>query len=228
MKLGQLLIAFCLLIGTSFKGEKELSVDEILEKHIEAMGGYDKLNSIKTCRYVYEGRIAKTESVTVIGEEYLSRLKIGETEFLFFANDDMTMNCRDGESKILEKEEAKGFEFELYIFKLLNAKERSWELEIDQELTNRKVYVLKGLRKDDGYEMDFHIDKKTFLIKEMKIDGDASMIYLEHKNYQGVMYPSKIKLKRIPFTKMQLTQIEFNKPYDNLKTKYYDRCSGFN
>ncbi|MFY0672760.1 MAG: hypothetical protein JXQ87_05125 [Bacteroidia bacterium] len=228
MKLAHLLLAFCLLFGTSFKGKKELTVDDILEKHIEAMGGYDKLNSIKTCRYVYEGRIAKTESVTLIGEEYLSRLKIGKTEFLFFANQNMAMNCSDGESEIMEDEEAKGFVFELYTFKLLNAKERSWVFEIDQELTNRKIYVLNGVRKEDGYEMVFYIDKKTFLIKEMKLDGDASVIYLEHKNYHGVMYPSKLKLKRIPFTKMELTEIEFNKPYDNLKTKYYDRCSGFN
>lgn len=228
MKIGHVILAIAVLIlSTSFKSK--LTVNEILEKHVEAMGGTENLEKIKSVHYKLKSRIVISEVAIIEGEEYLSRMKIGTNEYLEYIKDTIAKSCGGGVIKDVSDKRTSQLIGETHIFKLYKAEERGWSFELNKDESNWKYFALEGTNESLNLNATFFIYKRNFLLGFIK---GGSFFNSEFKRYIktsfGVKFPTVINTKGIPFTKAQLTDLEFNKPLNDLSKSFYAKCGGLN
>lgn len=224
-----LFISFTLLISSAFA--QELTLDQILEKHFNAMG-FDKLE--KTNTIIMSGYITRQDYMPIKiykmrPDKYKMEFDIqditayqsydGKTAWMttpWTGNTQPQIMSEDASKDIKSKADYDGV---LYHYK---EKEHKAELIGKDTLNNQEVYKIKLTRKDGGVEFYF-IDTKDFLLlkktttrisrgKEVEIVS----LFSDYRNVQDIKfaYWNENLMGGQPYSIIEFDLIEIDKPMD--------------
>jgi hypothetical protein len=222
-----LLTLFCVIVTNA------QTVDDIIAKHIDALGGKDKLSQINTI-YIESntsvmGNDAPTKTYIVNGKDYRNESDFGGQSIVrvITDKDGWQINPYQGASDptALADEEFKGFADEIYVPDVLvnyAANGGKVELAGQEKLGDINAYKLKYTNKY-GVETDYYIDPATWYVIQATTTGNAMgqqvTVTTSLSNYQktdfGVYMPYTIHLDMGQFALDVTTQkVEVNKDID--------------
>lgn len=224
-------IALFAIILLNFQFSVAQSVDEIVSKYVEVIGGVDAWKSIKTMKmtgvaenfgmsfpityYSMRPNLRKVE-VDVQGQKIIDAFD-GQVAWMvnpFMGGTDPTKKSEE-ESKEAAKQM---FEDELIDYK---AKGHAATYEGEEEMGGAKTYKIK-LTTRDGYEYIYFIDAETYVpvvvrqfLSTGELKGKAIDSYMsDYTEVDGVVVPLSMEQKVDGQTIMKTTfkQVEFNVP----------------
>jgi len=217
--------------------EADLTVDQIIEKHAQALGGADKLKAIQTetmtGKAVFMGGQMEAPIIMKVKRPGSMRVEIsiqGKTIVQAFdgttawsinpmmggddpqkSNDEETQQARDDSSVI---------DGDLVDYK---AKGNTVELMGKEDVEGTSAYKLKVTKKSGTIDYQF-LDAQTFLPilskskrKIMGQEADTESTTSNYKPVNGVMMPYSItqKMNGNPFMELTVEKIEVNTPIDD-------------
>lgn len=209
------------------------TADDIIAKHIDALGGKDKLSQINTV-YIESttsvmGNDAGTKVYIVNGKDYKSESDFGGQEIVTVITDKdgWKINPYQGASEptALAGDEFKGYADEIYVPDPLTnyaANGGKAELAGQEKVGAVNAYKIKYTNKQ-GYETNYYIDPATWYIIQTTATANAMgqevTITTSLSNYQkndfGVFMPYTIHLDMGQFALDISTQkVEVNKEID--------------
>ena len=174
------LLAATLAVFVSF-GAYAQTVDEIVDKHVTALGGMDKLNAVKTVvtnqtvstrqgdapilTTIVVGKAMRSE-ITIMGNAML-RVVDGTTGWILIP----TMMKGSGEPEAMPADQLKQSMNQLNPFGwLVNYKDKGTKVELvgKEQIDKKDVYRLKITTKE-GQLVDQYIDATTYLVSKVKV-----------------------------------------------------------
>lgn len=215
----------------------ELTVDQIVEKHTQALGGGDKLKAIQsvtvTGKAVLMGGQIEAPIVMKIKRPSSMRMEIsvqgkavvtgfdGTTSWMInpFVGGSDAQKSNDEDTQ-QAKDDSDFIEGALVDYK---TKGNTVELMGKEDLEGTPAYKLKVTKKSGTIEYQF-LDAQTFLElrssgkrKQMGQEGDVESTPSNYKPVNGVMMPYSVSQKVNGSTMMDLTieKIEVNTPIDD-------------
>lgn len=189
------------------------TVDEVIEKHIDALGGKDKLLAIKSVRYTGSfsaGGFDAPLTLTIkrpgkvrleISIQGMSLIRAYDGKIAWSIN---PFQGKQGPEKLPEDQEKQLKRQSDIDGSFLNYKEKGYKAELigKEDLDSSQVYKIK-LTYPDGDETYYYIDAVTYLIKKStgkrKINGkdvDTETLYSGHIQVDGVMFPTVIDVRQ--------------------------------
>jgi hypothetical protein len=207
MRTNKLLVAVvAAMISVSSYGQ---TVDEIVDKHVAAVGGIDKINGVKTLvidrslavsgmeipskTLLVVGKSVRSES-TVMGNSMIQVLD-GTTGWMIRP----TMMGGTGEPEDMPADVLKQTQGQLDPFGgLVNYKEKGNTVELvgKEKVDKKDAFHLKVTSKE-GQVTDEWVDAQTYLISKIKVDmggqqGEISMS--DYKEVDGVKFPNTMDI----------------------------------
>lgn len=212
------------------------TVDEIIDKYVNAIGGMDKLNSIKTAKitgkYVSGNfEIPFTETIS-IPDKILSEMTMqgltmkqaydGTTGWMinpFQGSKEPEKMTEEQTKSMKEQADIKG--------KLVGYKDKGCtaELEGKEDMEGSDVYKIK-LTDKDGDITYYYVDASTYMmlkesskrtVKEKEITSD--IYYSDYKSIDGLLFPMAMQIKTsargMGDQKVTLETVEFNVSVDD-------------
>ena len=207
MKTNKLVVAVIAVLLSS--GAYAQTVDEIVDKHVAALGGLEKLNAVtnitterslavngmeipsKTILVV--GKSIRTES-TVMGNSMLQVYDGGKGWMVM-----PTMMGGTGEPQDMPADQLKQTVSQLDPFgALVNYKEKGNKVElVGKEKSDKKdVYHLKVMTKE-GQALEEYLDATTFLVSKVKTTANGQDIeigFSDYKEVDGVKFPNTMDM----------------------------------
>ncbi|WP_254560705.1 outer membrane lipoprotein-sorting protein [Dyadobacter diqingensis] len=207
MKRSQLFIA---LVAASISvSSYAQTVDEIVEKHVAAMGGLDKLNAVSTLvterSLAVQGMEIPTKTTLVVGKSLRSESTVMGNSMVQVVADSKgwmirpTMMGGTGEPEDMPADQLKQTTSQLDPFGgLVNYKDKGNTVElIGKEKQDKKdVYHLK-LTSKDGQVIDEFLDANTYLISKVKANmngQDGEINFSDYKDYEGIKFASSMDI----------------------------------
>lgn len=207
MKRSQLFIA---LVAASISvSSYAQTVDEIVEKHVAAMGGLDKLNAVSTLvterSLAVQGMEIPTKTTLVVGKSLRSESTVMGNSMVQVVADSKgwmirpTMMGGTGEPEDMPADQLKQTTSQLDPFGgLVNYKDKGNTVElIGKEKQDKKdVYHLK-LTSKDGQVIDEFLDANTYLITKVKANmngQDGEINFSDYKDYEGIKFASSMDI----------------------------------
>lgn len=207
MKRNQLFIA---LVAASISvSSYAQTVDEIVEKHVAAMGGLDKLNAVSTLvterSLAVQGMEIPTKTTLVVGKSLRSESTVMGNSMVQVVADSKgwmirpTMMGGTGEPEDMPADQLKQQTSQLDPFGgLVNYKDKGNTVElIGKEKQDKKdVYHLK-LTSKDGQVIDEFLDANTFLVSKVKANmngQDGEINFSDYKDYEGIKFASSMDI----------------------------------
>ena len=207
MKINTLLAA-TLAVFVSF-GAYAQTVDEIVDKHVTALGGMDKLNAVKTVvtnqtvstrqgdapilTTIVVGKAMRSE-ITIMGNAML-RVVDGTTGWILIP----TMMKGSGEPEAMPADQLKQSMNQLNPFGwLVNYKDKGTKVELvgKEQIDKKDVYRLKITTKE-GQLVDQYIDATTYLVSKVKVSmsgQDSEILFSDYKEVNGVKFPNTVEI----------------------------------
>lgn len=208
MKINRLL-ATTLALFVSI-GAYAQTVDEIVDKHVAAMGGMDKLNSVKSIvreqSLSVQGMEIPTKSTTVIGKSMRSESSIMGNSMIQVLDGTTGWMVRPammggtGDPEDMPAEMVKQMTSQLDPFgALVNYKDKGAKVELvgKEKLGKTDVYHLKVTTKD-GQISDQYLDATTYLITKVKatMNGQEGEIgFSDYKDTDGIKFASTMEME---------------------------------
>ncbi|NIJ51601.1 outer membrane lipoprotein-sorting protein [Dyadobacter arcticus] len=210
------------------------TLDEIIAKHIQAMGGADKLSKLKSLKITAEMDVMKMKvpiTTTIIQDQgFRSETTVqGMTVVQAInGNTGWAINPMTGQTKAtaLPEEAVKSMTAETDLTGLYNYKEKGYvlTLEGEEDLAGAKVYKVSMTLKN-GIKRINYISKDTFYILKIIVHATMNGQDIKSENLQsnfkqvdGVTYPftSEVTTSAMPGTTMTLviTTLEVNPKID--------------
>ena len=207
MKTNKLFVAVAAVLLST--GAYAQTVDEIVDKHVAALGGLDKIKAVtnitterslavngmeipsKTILVV--GKSIRTES-TVMGNSMVQVYEGGKGWMVMPA-----MMGGTGEPQDMPADQLKQTASQLDPFgALVNYKKKGNKVElVGKEKSDKKdVYHLKVTTKD-GQALDEYLDATTFLVSKVKTTANGQDIeigFSDYKDVDGVKYPNTMDM----------------------------------
>jgi len=228
-------IAFLLFIP-AFAEDPALTVDQIVEKHTQALGGADKLKAIQSETVTGKGILmGQIEAVVVMKVKRPGSMRMDITVQdksviqAFDGTTAWTLNPFAGssdpeksneEDTRLAKDDADFIEGSLVDYK---TKGNTVELVGKEDVEGKAAYKLKVTRKSGTIEYEY-LDAETFLPvrssgkrKQSGQDMDFELTPGNYKPVNGVMMPYSLKEKAngSPMVDLTFEKIEVNMPLDD-------------
>jgi len=212
-------------------GSYAQSVDEIVDKHVAALGGMDKINAITTLvterSLAVQGMEIPTKTYLVVGKSVRSESTVMGNSMIQVVDDAKGWMVRPaqmggtGEPEDMPADQLKQQIASLDPFGgLVGYKEKGTKVELvgKEKLDKKDVYHLK-LTSKDGIAMDEFLDAETYLISKVKVDmgGQAGEIeFSDYKEAQGVKFPNSMDISNPQMGSMSLTtnKLSVNTPVD--------------
>jgi hypothetical protein len=207
MKRNQLFIAL-VAVSISLSSYAQ-TVDEIVEKHVAAMGGMEKLNAVNTLvterSLAVQGMEIPTKTTLVVGKSMRSESTVMGNAMIQVVADSKgwmirpTMMGGTGEPEDMPADQLKQQASQLDPFGgLVNYKEKGNTVElVGKEKQDKKdVYHLK-LTSKDGQVIDEFIDANTYLISKVKANmngQDGEITFSDYKDYEGIKFASSMDI----------------------------------
>lgn len=223
-------LAVCLSIGAYAQ-----TVDEIIDKHVAALGGLDKLTGVKTL-YVerslsVQGMAIPSKSTTVVGKAMRSESTImgnsmiqvidGATGWMIRP----TMMGGTGEPENMPADQVKQMTGQLDPFgPLVDYKTKGTQVELvgKEKVDGKDTYHLK-IKTKDGRAMDEYLDADTYLPSKVKADmnGQVGEIsFSDYKDQDGIKFANTMEMMSpqgaLTFTTEKIT---LNGPVDEAMFK---------
>ncbi|TAE32971.1 MAG: outer membrane lipoprotein-sorting protein [Cytophagales bacterium] len=221
-------VAFGLILSA---GAYAQTVDEIVDKHVAALGGMDKLNAVKTMTqeqsisvagmeipvktFVVVGKSVKTES-SIMGNAMISVVDNGVGWMIRPA-----MMGGTGEPEDMPAEQLKQTAGQLDPFGSLvsyKTKGNTVELVGKEKSGKNDVYHLKVTTKN-GTVSDQFLDANTHLLSKVKanVNGQESEIdFSDYKEYEGIKLASTMEMDNPQAGRMSFitNKVVINGPID--------------
>lgn len=202
---------FCLLaIATlSFTYVQAQTVDEIVAKHVEAMGGAEKLktvNSITTERVLaVPGMEIPSKSVIVVGKSLRSESTVMGNSMVQVLHGDKgwkimpAMMGGTGEPEDMSAEEIKPLMGQLDPFgALYNYQEKGNKVElVGKEKVDKKDMFHFKITSKDGVVMDEYLDASTYLVYKVvsNVGGqEGELVFSDYKAIEGIKMANTIDI----------------------------------
>lgn len=198
------LVAAC--ISTSSFAQ---TVDEIVEKHVAALGGLDKLKGVTTLvtdrSLAVQGMEIPTKTTLVVGKSLRSESTVMGNSMIQVIDDAKGWMIRPsmmggtGEPEDMPADQIKQQESQLDPFGgLVDYKEKGNKVELvgKEKLDKKDVYHLK-LTAKDGQVIDEFLDANTYLISKVKANmngQDGEITFSDYKDYEGVKFAGSMDI----------------------------------
>ena len=236
MKFTKLISVFILLLAFGMVSYAQ-TVDEIINKHVDAIGGMDKLNSIKTVK------LSGTSGFGSMDFPFTMTYKLPSAVLMESTIQGMTMKQGyDGETawmvnpfmgssdpQKMNEEQTKGMKEEAdFQGSLVNYKDKGNKIELEgkEDMEGSDTYKLKVTNKD-GDVSYYYLDASTYLIlktstkrkiKEKEINADE--YFGDYKSEDGILLAHAMEVKADMgemghSQKITIEKFEFNIPVDD-------------
>ncbi|MFN3381346.1 MAG: outer membrane lipoprotein-sorting protein [Runella zeae] len=206
------------------------TVDEIVDKHVAALGGADKLKSVTSLvmdrSLAVQGMEIPNKTILLVGKVARSESTVmGNTMVQVFSETSgwmirPAMMGGTGEPEDMPAEMVKQQAGQLDPFgALVNYKEKGNTIELvgTEKLNKKDVYHLKVTSKD-GQSHDEYVDATTFLVSKIIVVAqgqNAEVEFSDYKDVEGVKYPYTLEMSNqmgnLAFT---TNKIAVNTPVD--------------
>ncbi len=185
------------------------TVDEIVDKHVAALGGADKLKGVNTLiiertlsvqsmeipnkTTMVVGKVLRSES-TVMGN---SMIQVSDIKSGWMIRPAMMGGT--GEPEDMPADQVKQQASQLDPFgALVNYKEKGNTIELvgKEKLNKKDVYHLK-VTSSDGQSHDEYVDAATFLVSKVTAVAQGQNVEVEFSDYkdvEGVKYPHTLEM----------------------------------
>ena len=206
-----------------------LSMDKLMEKHIEAMGGKEAMDGVKSLVTTYtaevQGNTLNIWTAKVNGEKYAMKVSMmGQTMQEQRFSNGKGMNIGQGQKKAMEDAELQQTKFESFVFApqaLASLGDNVKMAGVDNK-DGKDYYVVQATIDDTKYLMYF--DATNYLLARMEVivrQGDQSqtivMNFSDYKEKDGVLIPMKYSLSGVmPMAlDFKLDKVEINGSVDD-------------
>jgi outer membrane lipoprotein-sorting protein len=224
--------------------ESELTVDQIVDKHVQALGGADKLKAIKSMQASGNASLmgGQIEAPITLAMKRPSKIRMemsvqgklfvraydGETAWTInpFAGGDDPQRLADNEAK--DVRDNSDMDGALVDYK---AKGSKVELLGKEDVEGTPAYKLKITKKSGNTETDY-LNAKTYLpiktvakVTQMGEEIEVESYPSNFKQVNGVLIPHSIEQKTGGKTLMSMTieKIEANPPLDDSQFKFPEK-----
>ena len=207
------------------------TVDEIVDKHVAALGGMDKIKAVNTViterSLAVQGMEIPTKTILVVGKSLRNESTIMGNSMVQVVDDSKGWMIRPaqmggtGEPEDMPADQLKQQIASLDPFGgLVNYKEKGNKVELvgKEKLDKKDVYHLKVTSKE-GTSMDEYLDAETFLVSKVKVDmnGQSGEIELsDYKEVEGVKFPNTMDITNAQMGTMSFitNKVSVNTPVD--------------
>ncbi len=185
------------------------SVDEIVDKHIAALGGADKLKGVKTLvmeqSISVQGMDIPSKTTLVLGKASRSESTVMGNSMIQVVDGSSGWMVRPammggtGDPEDMPADQLKQQMGQLDVFPLLGYKEKGTQLELvgKEKVDGKDVYHLKVTGKD-GQPYDEYIDATTYMVSKIKrsMNGQMGEIMLsDYKETDGIKFPKTMEME---------------------------------
>lgn len=227
------LLAFLIIVSLS-GAVKSQTLDDVISKHIKAMGGADKLGKLQSMKITAEMDIMNMKvpiTTTIIQNKgFRSETTVQGMTIVQAINGTTgwAINPMAGQTKAtaLPEEAVKSLSAETDLTGLYNYKEKGYKLTLDgeEDLAGAKVYKV-SMTLPNGVRRINYISKDTFyilkIVAQTTVNGQEVMsenIQSDFRAVDGVYYPftSEVTTSAMPGTKMglKIASLEVNPKID--------------
>jgi len=224
MKIKTLLMLAVLAAGVQFSSAQ--SVDDIINKHFEAMGGKDKIGNIKTLKMICSVEIAQGMKAPITmyfvnNQSMRVEVEVQGMQILSAVDGDSgwSVNPMSGKKdaermnadEIKESKDQMDLTGALFNYK---AKGHAVELLGKEDMEGTEVYKLKIIKKSGDIQYDF-IDAETYLLlkettthkfKDKETSGDV--IFSDYKKVEGIMFAHSMENRESGASQGQALKVE--------------------
>ncbi|NIJ53881.1 outer membrane lipoprotein-sorting protein [Dyadobacter arcticus] len=212
-------------------GSYAQTVDEIVEKHVAALGGIDKIKAVNTLvierSLAVQGMEIPNKTILVVGKSVRTESTVMGNSMVQVVSDSKgwmirpTMMGGTGEPEDMPADQVKQQIASLDPFGgLVDYKEKGNQLELvgKEKLDKKDVFHLK-LTTKDGQVMDQFVDANTFLVSKVKatMNGQEGEIDLsDYKEVNGVKIPNTMEIVNPQMGTMSFitNKVTVNEPVD--------------
>ncbi|QKZ13440.1 LolA family protein [Spirosoma sp. KUDC1026] len=229
MKTNQFLIATAAVFMSI--GAYAQTVDEIVDKHVAALGGMDKLNNIKTMvtdrSFTIQGMEVPTKTTLVVGKSLRSESTVMGNSMIQVVDGTTGWMIRpammggSGDPEDMPGELLKSQSSQLDPFgPLVNYKEKGNKVElVGKEKVDKKDNFHLKVTTKEGQTMDEFVDANTYLVSKVKmsVNGQDNEIgYSDYKEVEGVKFPNTLEVtSQMGNLVMTTNKTVINGPVDN-------------
>ena len=227
----QLFIVFCAL-ASNFQLQAQ-SLDDIVNKHLEAIGGKQKLSVINSVKMENQMEVMGNEATTTItilnGKGYRTESEIMGSKMIQVINEKggWVLNPMTGstEPQDLPEAAARQAASQLYIIPLLDYVSRGTKLTLDgkESIDGKETFKIKVTNKE-GADISMYIDASTYymtrLVQTAEMMGQTVSSTINYSDFkktdQGwvVPYLTEIDMGGMIQLKNKLVKIEINPTID--------------
>ncbi|CAG5069345.1 hypothetical protein DYBT9623_02081 [Dyadobacter sp. CECT 9623] len=229
MKTNKLILAFAATLISA--GTFAQTVDEIVDKHVAALGGLDKIKSINTLvverSLAVQGMEIPNKTILVVGKSFRNESTVMGNSMVQVVDDSKgwmirpTMMGGTGEPEDMPADVVKQQLSSLDPFGgLVNYKEKGNKVELvgKEQIDKKDVFHLK-MTTAEGQTMDEYVDANTYLITKIKtsMNGQEGEIDLsDYKEVDGVKFPNTMDVSNAQMGTMSFitNKIAVNPPVD--------------
>ena len=184
---------------------KKLSLDDILGKNMEALGGHDKLKSIKSVESEYtanvQGMELKLWELKENGKRSAMKVNMmGQTMQEQRFDGTKGVQMAQGQKKPMSEDEIKDAKSEAYVFPVCGLKHGEGVTVAGNETVDGNDYYVVEQKSKDKTTL-YYFNTKTSLLDMIEIlvsaNGQQHKVtqkYADYKDHDGVLIPEKITL----------------------------------
>jgi hypothetical protein len=234
MKFKTLMILAALAFGSFFSYAQ--SADEIIDKHLAAMGGKDKLSNLKTAKYICSVEIAPGMkapiTMYIVNNKSLRvEVEVQGMKILSAVDGDSgwSINPMSGkkDAERMNAEQIKESKDQMDLTgPLYNYKEKGSTVELvgKEDMEGTDVYKLKVTKKDGDIKYEF-VDAGSYLLlketsthKSKDKETSSDVIFSDYRKVNDIMFPFAMENRETGASQGQallVENIEVNPAIDN-------------
>jgi predicted Zn-dependent peptidase len=198
-----------------------LTANAIVENYINAIGGREKLESIKNMSVKGEMKMGpmsiNVEQTYKNNEKFaMSMVMNGQIMQAIKYNGTSAKVIAQGQENVANDQQLKGFKMQAHMFVELNLEELGFTVKIagSEMIEGKKAYKLEIVSADGTTKYDYYCATTGFKLKTVAQENGMSitMLYSDYKDVEGLKFPfstiTKMGPQEMPLT---ITSLELNK-----------------
>jgi len=189
-----------LLVQTQVKAQDDAKANEILDQHVKAIGGREKLLSVKSIRIKQlissNGNDIPQEIIIIPGEAMRSEMNAMGNKVTVCVNGNEGWQSMGTQTMALPAEYIKSMKSQTDIFgPLVNHQEAKLQVKfVGVEKFSKKEEVYKLQLKDkDGNDSEAYISTKDYMLVKISAKG-TDVLFLDYKTFDGILMPQVIEM----------------------------------